>query len=63
MMQEQSRPSYEEEKTRDPKVEQLQNEEFSRDKFLAVVKRAASRPVAPHRGVNTEATIPSLDTT
>lgn len=34
-------PSFTEGKARDPKIEGLQDKDFSRDKFLAVVKKAA----------------------
>ncbi len=38
----QPQPSYEEGKFRDPKITAMQDEGFRRDKFLAVVKKAAT---------------------
>lgn len=35
-------PSFTEGRIRDPKIEGLQDKDFSRDKFLAVVKKAAT---------------------
>jgi len=54
-------PSYEEGKTRDSKVAELQDDDFSRDKFLAVVKRAIPRSGASHEDVDTEASVPPPD--
>lgn len=47
----QPRPSYEEGKVRDPRIKEMQDRDFSRDKFLAVVKKSVAairKPDAKH---------------
>lgn len=40
----QSRPSYEEGKTRDPKVAAMQREGIERDKFFGLIRKAVKKP-------------------
>lgn len=43
----QPRPSYKDGKLRDPRIAEMQNEDYTRDDFLRVIERASS-PQHPH---------------